>query len=250
MKLQEEGNFHLANRLTRKHIQWYKNKMNVKLSVQTLSNSVATALQQLEEDDIKDFVACSATVEFIRIINDVFDILNSRNLYSYEYKQSMILQTFNNIISFFEKAKLYLSKIKIKVSTKNIKKCILETKSKMGFLGLINDMETFEKIYREYVEKGKMRYIMTYKFSQDHLEILFSCISSMGGFNNNPNAIQFSAAYKRLLHHNEIKSSAAANCIPLDSYTNILTISSRKTVIRPNYIDANQIPQLLFITQI
>lgn len=49
----------------------------------------------------------------------------------------------------------------------------------------------------------------------------------MGGFNNNPTSNQFSAAYKRLLHHNEVKSSAQGNCLELE-HVNILTVSSRR----------------------
>lgn len=51
----------------------------------------------------------------------------------------------------------------------------------------------------------------------------------MGGFNNNPSSIHLTADYKRLLHHNEVKSSAEANCIPIDS-TSILAISSTKKI--------------------
>lgn len=56
----------------------------------------------------------------------------------------------------------------------------------------------------------------------------------MGGFNNNPNCMQLAAAYKRLLHHNEIKFSAEANCIPVDS-TSILTVLLGKKYINFNY---------------
>lgn len=64
-----------------------------------------------------------------------------------------------------------------------------------------------------------------------------------------PNAIQFSAAYKRLLNHNEIKSSATANCIPLDT-TNIFTVSSRKAVIHSNAINTDDInnDEVLMVT--
>lgn len=51
----------------------------------------------------------------------------------------------------------------------------------------------------------------------------------MGGFNNNPNCLQFALAYKRLLHHNEIKSSAQVNCISIDT-THILTVSSASKI--------------------
>ena len=42
-------------------------------------------------------------------------------------------------------------------------------------------------------------YLLTYKFSQDHLELLFSCIRAMLGFNNNPDVMQFKAALKKIL---------------------------------------------------
>lgn len=43
----------------------------------------------------------------------------------------------------------------------------------------------------------RMKYLLTYKLSQDYLETFFSAISR-GGFNNNPNVFQLKSAYKRL----------------------------------------------------
>ena len=45
---------------------------------------------------------------------------------------------------------------------------------------------------------------LTYKLSQDHLELFFSAVRAAGGFNN-PTAQQFMAAYKRLLLRSTIK---------------------------------------------
>ena len=42
--LQEDVGFSFANKLKKKHLLWEKHKMNVKLAVQTLSLSVATAI--------------------------------------------------------------------------------------------------------------------------------------------------------------------------------------------------------------
>lgn len=67
---------------------------------------------------------------------------------------------------------------------------------------------------------------MTYKLSQDHIEIFFSAIRSKGGFNNNPSAKMFEAIYKRLLIRSEIKGSETANAISLDNMP-ILHCSSR-----------------------
>lgn len=62
----------------------------------------------------------------------------------------------------------------------------------------------------------ELDFLLTYKICQDHLEMFFSAIRSKGGFNNNPTPSQFEAAYKRLLIHNELKTSEEANCLALD----------------------------------
>lgn len=61
--------------------------MKVKIAAQTLSNSVATALEYLSKDlKIKKFQNCEAIVEFIRKINNAFDLINSRNLLAKKFK--------------------------------------------------------------------------------------------------------------------------------------------------------------------
>ena len=55
-------------------------------------------------------------------------------------------------------------------------------------------------------------YVLAYRFSQDHIEILFSCIRQKGGWNNNPNCVQFQSALRRLLIKNSVTASKVANC--------------------------------------
>uniref|UniRef100_A0AAV2J0S7 Transposable element P transposase-like RNase H C-terminal domain-containing protein n=1 Tax=Knipowitschia caucasica TaxID=637954 RepID=A0AAV2J0S7_KNICA len=43
------------------------------------------------------------------------------------------------------------------------------------------------------------RYVLTYRFSQDHLELLFNSIRASGGWNNNPSARQFQAIFRHLM---------------------------------------------------
>lgn len=84
-----------------------------------------------------------------------------------------------------------------------------------------------------------MDFLLTYKLSQNHLEMFFSAIRSKGGFNNNPTAAQLEAAYKRLIVHKELATSSEANCLPIDR-TNILTISSTnkfKNAKNEEYLD-------------
>ena len=61
--------------------------------------------------------------------------------------------------------------------------------------------------------------------SQDHIELFFGKIRSMGGCNNNPTSKQFSCAYKKLLVHNDIQDVLRGNCLPLDSVP-ALSVSS------------------------
>ncbi|KYN50165.1 THAP domain-containing protein 9 [Cyphomyrmex costatus] len=233
VKLQEEGYFHLANKLNRKHVEWWKHKMSVKIAAQIFSISSATALQQLLTDGHPDFTGCAATVKFCRMVNDVFDVLNSRSLYSNGFKKPLMPQTAEVIFALFAEATQYFSTLKVDVRCRKteriIRKLVIESQFKVGFCGFILDMSNLKNMYEQFVINGHLKYILSYKLSQDHLEILFSCFRIMGGYNNNPNAIQFAASYKKLLHHNEVKSSAAANCIPLDS-TSILTVASGKKV--------------------
>ena len=61
-----------------------------------------------------------------------------------------------------------------------------------------------------------LRYIATYRLSQDHIEILFGIIRKHGGYNNNPNVIQFKGIYKKILNHLELRSGFSGNCVPLE----------------------------------
>ena len=70
------------------------------------------------------------------------------------------------------------------------------------------------------LEKNYMKYILSYKFSQDHIEMFFGLVRRMNGYFSNPTATQFQSAYKILVSHNiRIHLSASANCIPQDNTT-------------------------------
>ena len=64
--LQEELGFALANKLKKKHILWTKHKMSVSFAAQTLSSSVARAIDFLREEVVvDDFVGSEGTTDFI-----------------------------------------------------------------------------------------------------------------------------------------------------------------------------------------
>ena len=68
------------------------------------------------------------------------------------------------------------------------------------------------------------KYLLTYKFSQDHIELLFSCIRSRGGSNNNPNCLQMKYALRKMLMRNAITASRNANCVDFTGCNNIIPL--------------------------
>lgn len=89
-KLQERENFHLANKLRYRHIQFQNQKMKVKLATQLFSLSVADAIDFCcDELKLPAFQNSQATSKFLRIINNMFDIFNSRSSFQYKFKKAL-----------------------------------------------------------------------------------------------------------------------------------------------------------------
>lgn len=128
----------------------------------------------------------------------------------------------DEITNFCERAKEYLSKIKIGDTP------ILMHGRRTGFLGLTIALENLIPLYQTLKPYG-LRYLLTYKLNQDHLETWFSAVRSKGGFNNNPNCEQFKSIFKKLLIHHELRTGAG-NCVSND--INILDVPSTKKKLR------------------
>ena len=90
------------------------------------------------------------------------------------------------------------------------------SKRKTAFVGFLVCVRSARNIFDDLVgrQDAPMRYLLTYKLNQDHIELFFSAVRARGGFNNNPTSMQFQAAYKRLLMRHSIK--ATGNCIERD----------------------------------
>lgn len=65
---QDELGVRLANKLKSDHISFHSQKMNVKLAVQTLSSSVAVALETLQMLQVLRFSYAGPTVDFLKVI--------------------------------------------------------------------------------------------------------------------------------------------------------------------------------------
>ncbi|KAJ8004121.1 hypothetical protein DPEC_G00155490 [Dallia pectoralis] len=62
-------------------------------------------------------------------------------------------------------------------------------------LRTMRDLEYSQFKDFEATDKFIERYVLTYRFSQDHLELLYNSIRASGGWNNNSSACQFQAIF-------------------------------------------------------
>ncbi|XP_071384885.1 DNA transposase THAP9 [Centroberyx affinis] len=212
-KLQETEGLRLGNKLKMANIRWEKQKMKVKLAAQVFSSSVADALEYCNTQlHLPQFRGCEETVEFLRTIDAAFDVLNSRNPLGKGCKAPMRTSNKDRVEQILLKAQESLLELK---NDKGIP--MHSGKRKTCVVGFIANCVSVWNIFQEVVCKpnAPCRYFLTYKLSQDHLELFFSSIRACGGFNNNPTARQFTAAYKRLLVKLQVKTGTG-NCILRD----------------------------------
>lgn len=251
-----------THKLTKKHIdQWDRNKMNVRVAVQTFSDSVADSLEFLMNKNHPEFIGAAPTIRFIRIMNKLFDIFNTRHSKSNNiFKRELSSENKRIVFDFFKTTIKYFSSLKIdevsyarnkkkinkhRVVKKVTKKLLIQTANKTCARGFIINMVSMMAMYEKYVEqKVIMKTVATYYFLQDVVEIFFGKIRACGGYNNNPNVHQFKGAYKKLMCNIKIMSSEDNSCRVFDSplpenmhYSNIFFVSSKRAKVIPTELE-------------
>lgn len=218
---QSSDNFNLCNKLSKLHIDWHQKPMNVRLAAETISQSVANALEQLHRDGYPDFENATATVEFIKTFDNVFNVMNFAEKNRRDgFKQPICDETAEQIFSFGEKFKEYVNELEIRMKTKRLP--ILKSRSKMGFFGFYHNFTSLKGIYEDFVQNGPLKEFYTFQFSQDHLETFFSLVRNCQGRNDNPNAVELRSAFRKLLICYPLMTSVGHNVI--SNETRILTV--------------------------
>ena len=106
-------------------------------------------------------------------------------------------------------------------------------KRKTFIIGFVATIKSTIKMADEMfsLKENPFHYLLTYKFLQDRLELLFSCLRSKGGWNNNPNSMQLKYNLRQMPFRNAVKASKNSNCIDFsESFTSgiILIFHKRK----------------------
>lgn len=208
----------VTHRFTKRHVQYRRNRMNVRLAAQTFSNGVATSFSHLLVTGHRAFQGCEATISFVEKLNKLFDIMNTKRVNNGRiFKSALNPNNAAQIFKFFDEMCAYLTSLKFN------KKLCIDSRRKTGFLGFFINMHSIRRMYEVYVLSNQLPDLSIYYHSQDPLESFFSRIRALQGSNDNPTLQQFISAIRKLLFYNEITSPELASC--KDSL-NILTVSS------------------------
>lgn len=250
-KLQACEHLRLGNKLKLTHIEWRQQKMKVNLAAQVFSSSVTDALQYCSHVlKLPQVSGCNATVKSIHTFDRLFDILNSRNPFAKGFKSALRVSNKLSWHPFLDTAHSYI--LELKDTPGNY---MLSSKRKTGFIGFLIATRSIQGIFNDWVEResSPLKYLLTYKLSQDHLELFFCAVRSAGGFNNNPTTKQFTAAYKRVLLCSTIQVGNG-NCVSRnptdilhilkDSYQgseSAVSISHAATIRKDNLLDSRPV---------
>lgn len=231
---QDGDNFSLGNKLSRAHINFHEEPMNVLKAAQTLSNGAADVIEMCREDGYEEFIGSESLVKFLRLCNDILDVMNYADGKPTDnhFKAPLCAANYEKFEGLFKEFEEFVSHMTIdeykKKSKKNrgppVRKPVLKSRSAVGFLGLLTNIKSIRGIYADYIQSGKLETFNTFQFSQDHLETYFTLVRSALGANNNPTPLQFKGVYRKLLVCMPHVSARSGNCI-LNS-TNVLTVSS------------------------
>ena len=91
-----------ANKILGKRVEFQRNKMNVKIAAQVMSNSVATAIEFLMTSRYPGFSGVEGAIRF-RVIDRLFHLFNSKNPFITAAKSTrdLAVELFNDKINPF-----------------------------------------------------------------------------------------------------------------------------------------------------
>lgn len=108
----------------------------------------------------------ATTIEYLRMIDRLFDLCNSRNPLAKGFKTPLNLYNKDWWNKVFDESVAYLENLNI---------CgipVIKTPRKMFAIGFIATIKSLKALATELLsrEVNPLNYVLTYKFSQDHIE--------------------------------------------------------------------------------
>ncbi|CAD6208873.1 GSCOCG00010695001-RA-CDS, partial [Cotesia congregata] len=193
--LQCKEGLRVANKLTKKHIYYQNNKMNVKLAIQTLSESVSKALNFLliiDDAEIRrNFEDSSETALFCLNFNNIGDMLNCKNKFSKdEFKTPNIFPLYDQL------KKVGMSYLlTYKLSQDYIETFFSAIRSRRGFNNNPNVLQ-FKNAYKRLLIRHELKQFENGNCVFDNVDILHVSSSSRNVYDQ--------IGHDDLLHNTEV----------------------------------------------
>lgn len=196
-------------KLTDAHIfTKFGQKMSVKLAVQVMSHSVAAAIRTCIETGELDSESAKNTADFIEFIDQLFDSLNSRTLFSKNPYNAALSHTNYYVLTTLNKAEEIFSTI-----TKINKNTLIENRP-FCFNGLLQTIAGVKMLFENEVDGQAIHFLLTNRLNQDVLENLFSIYRQKGGYNRNPTTRTLRTIFRSNAINSLMRTSSSANCEP------------------------------------
>lgn len=172
-KLQYETGLHLANKLTKGHVDWQSKKMKVSYATQVFSQSVATALDYCRDVlKLPQFKGSEETAEFCRKMDRIFNVMNSSKKFeNHDFKSAITSENKEEWLRLFDETSTYIRSLKTPQGTR-----IIDDRKKTGFVGLLSNMEAIKLLYLNLIDSNVLNFLPTRKLNQDPLGMsIFHC---------------------------------------------------------------------------
>ena len=235
--LQEKEGLRLSPKLSSKHIHYSNLQMKVYIAGQTLSRHNADALEYLKKGHFilppgYDFSDTGATIEFLRNMNDLFDITNSHCHHKEKsfFKRPITPYNMGDKIKHLNRLIDYLTSLK----TLNGRP-LYKSRRKTFVIGFISAARSIINISKILFQSPlnivpHYKYFSTYRLQQDPLEHLIGNVRGCGGWNNNPDAVNIKYRMRKMVLPNHIMPSVHANCkiYPDTAHSSLFKIGTKK----------------------
>ena len=230
--LDARRNYRLAPRLSSQHVHLTSfSKMRVKLAAQTLSHSVAAAIETNCSFDSLTPLAMG-TAEYAKKFDTLFDCFNSSEVYCTKvYRGSLSARSKHRNMLLDIQSWLATLRV-ITVSTGRD----ITTQVKC-FEGWRSNINALLLLWNDLSSNHGFRFLLTRRLNQDPLENFFGVIRQAGGFNANPTPYQFQNAYRKSCFNSLLQPSHSGNCFRdgdklLATLSKLRTISSRTLALK------------------
>ena len=159
--------------------------------------------------ELSEFEGSKHTSEFIKRIDTTFDLLNSRNPFRKGNKAPVTSKSLEAWSTKYRELANYMFGLRDEKGN-----LLWNGRRKTVIWGFSFSLHSVASLCKEFLTCKCLPYrlVLTYKFSQDHIELLFNKLRRCSRWNNNPNVMEFKYTIRRIILRNSIEPSKTGNC--------------------------------------